>query len=653
MNRIIQFMLSLVVLVALTVQAGIPDQQLLEQLKSRLLEPAECLPSCATINSMEIKADTDQLGIKLNVHAQETVALPLPAKEGEWWPQGYAIDGERPAAILKDNKGVLWVLVPKGRHQISLSGRIAQRSQINLPLPLRPGRVVVNRQHWAVNGLDENGVPDHQLQLIRKQQVTGDSDTRPVLEPGVLPPLLGISRTLRLGLEWTVETNVRRLSPAGSPITIDVPLLETEAVTTAGIKVKDHRARVSLSAGQSDLYWQSKLTPGDQINLKAPSDPRWVEEWKLDVGPIWHVTLEGIPVVHHQDSTGAWLPTWSPWPGESARIEIERPSGVPGQTLTIDGSKLTTSPGQRATDTQLELIIRSSQGSQHQLLLPEDAVLQQIVIDGKPQPIRQENGQVTLPIHPGKQTVRLEWRTQDAMQFRLRSPAVDVGIPSVNHAIQINMGLDRWVLLAGGPLLGPAVLIWGVLLVILLLSSLLGQIRITPLRWYHWALLSIGLTQTHVFGALIIVGWLLAIGVRGQAKPVLSPTVHNVMQIGIALLTLLAVSALFEAIRNGLLGYPSMQIAGNGSTSSQLNWYQDQVDALLPTAWVISVPLLVYRLSMLAWALWLALALLRWIKWGWQAYSLHGLWREMPKRQWINKAKKDDGDKADQDAPTD
>jgi len=34
------------------------------------------------------------------------------------------------------------------------------------------------------------------------------------------------------------------------------------------------------------------------------------------------------------------------------------------------------------------------------------------------------------------------------------------------------------------------------------------------------------------------------------------------------------------------------------------------------SAWVISVPLLVYRLAMLAWALWLALALLRWLRWG-------------------------------------
>ena len=40
-----------------------------------------------------------------------------------------------------------------------------------------------------------------------------------------------------------------------------------------------------------------------------------------------------------------------------------------------------------------------------------------------------------------------------------------------------------------------------------------------------------------------------------------------------------------------------------------------------------SVPLLAYRLLMLAWALWLARALLGWIRWGWAAFtSVRGWW---------------------------
>jgi hypothetical protein len=46
-------------------------------------------------------------------------------------------------------------------------------------------------------------------------------------------------------------------------------------------------------------------------------------------------------------------------------------------------------------------------------------------------------------------------------------------------------------------------------------------------------------------------------------------------------------------------------------------------------AWLFSVPVLVYRLAMLAWALWLAQALLRWMRWGWQCFSSGELWRPL------------------------
>jgi len=39
--------------------------------------------------------------------------------------------------------------------------------------------------------------------------------------------------------------------------------------------------------------------------------------------------------------------------------------------------------------------------------------------------------------------------------------------------------------------------------------------------------------------------------------------------------------------------------------------------------------LFVYRLAMLAWALWLAFALIRWLRRGWECFSTNGLWRKM------------------------
>jgi hypothetical protein len=55
---------------------------------------------------------------------------------------------------------------------------------------------------------------------------------------------------------------------------------------------------------------------------------------------------------------------------------------------------------------------------------------------------------------------------------------------------------------------------------------------------------------------------------------------------------------------------------------------------------------------MLAWALWLALALLHWLKWGWQCLSEGGLWRPLPiRRRGGNGAKPSEGD-AEQAPPS-
>jgi hypothetical protein len=40
-----------------------------------------------------------------------------------------------------------------------------------------------------------------------------------------------------------------------------------------------------------------------------------------------------------------------------------------------------------------------------------------------------------------------------------------------------------------------------------------------------------------------------------------------------------------------------------------------------------------YRLLMLAWSLWLALALLGWLKWGWCSLGKEGLWRKVVLRR--------------------
>lgn len=608
----------------------LPPDALLQELRTRLLAPPDCLPACAQAPRLHLDIRDDRLLLRLEVEAHERTAVPLPAQAGQWLPSSVLVDDRPATGLFRTPGGELWVGLEAGVHELLVSGPAVQRASIQLPLPLRPRRVTVAAQGWSVAGVDPDGQVQGGLQLTR----LADDLKASALEPRTLPAFARVERTLRLGTEWTVETRIQRLSPPGSALTLAVPLLDGESVVSDGMVVKDGAVHIALAPNAMQTRWQSILAERERIELRAAETPNWVEQWAADVSPVWHVAAEGIPVTHHQDRNANWFPTWRPWPGEAVTLTVARPEGVGGQTLTIDRSHLRVAPGKRATEANLSLTLRSSQGTQHAIALPEGAELTGVSIDGVAQPIRLEGGKLVLPVAPREQTVDIGWREAAGIGTRFRTPAIDLGAASVNAHLQATLGDDRWILFAGGPRLGPAVLFWGVLIVIALLAVALGRLRLTPLGTRHWLLLGIGLSQSPIVPAALVVGWLFLLGARGRgwAQRFGDARLFNALQVAIGVVTLLALASLFAAVEQGLLGRPDMQIAGNFSYGNTLNWYQDIAAAAYPQGRVVSVPLLVYRLLMLAWALWLAFALLGWLRWGWQCLATGGLWRATGKR---------------------
>ncbi len=72
------------------------------------------------------------------------------------------------------------------------------------------------------------------------------------------------------------------------------------------------------------MQWESTLEKSDKIELIAPQTDQWIEVWKADVSPIWHIDPSGIAMIH-LNSEGQWLPEWHPWPGEKITLQITRP----------------------------------------------------------------------------------------------------------------------------------------------------------------------------------------------------------------------------------------------------------------------------------------------------------------------------------------
>jgi len=606
-------------------RAEYPSGALLDQLQKRLLEAPECGESCASIARMHLEANPDTLSLRLLVDVQEQTAIPLPGQSGEWEAAEISLDGRRAVPVRREGRRGLWLVIPGGRHQVLLGAPLAHRNRVLIPLPLKPHQVSWESKGWELQGVDGQGLAEDQLQLLRIEP-HAEVQVRN-LEPSQFPPFVRVERTLQIGLNWQVVTRVTRLSSFQQPLSLDLPLLPGESPIDDLPSGRDGMVRVVLPPGVGSRSFVSILAEQPALDLEATTDQNRVEVWRLDLTPLWHAEFDGIPSIYPENPRREYLPEWRPWPGETLTVSLSRPQGVDGQTLTIDGARLQLSPGARATDATLSLEIRSSQGGQHLLTLPEGAELLATSLDGREQPVRQEGEKVYLPVHPGRQQIELNLRLSGGMGSAWRTPTLDLGARAVNDRIDVRIPGDRWVLLAGGPDMGPAVLFWGVVLIVIAAGLVLGRVTLTPLRSWEWILLGLGLSQGHVVMALLVAGWLLALGWRRRLDAETRAELFNLTQVGLVLLSVLALGALCWAVQFGLLGYPDMQISGNGSSSQLLRWYQDIAPGRFPVAWIVSLPMLVYRLFMLAWSLWLAFALLKWVIWGWQSFSMSGLWR--------------------------
>ncbi len=610
---------------------GFPPDEMLEALRERLLAPPDCLPHCADISRIEVVISDDELQVMLKAHAADRTSIPLPANRKSWSPQQIMMDNAPISGLSRDERGGLWAVIPAGLHTIVMKGSVSGAGVVQLPLPLKPHMATYSADGWSLKGILPDGRVGSSLLLTRlRESGAGRQATR---DNGPLPSFMHVERVLRLGLTWQVHTTVQRITPAGASIVANLPLLDNEALTTADLHVDDGQVLINMSADQRRIAFRSTLKATPKIKLTAPRAVPWTETWVLDASPIWHCDLEGIAVIHHQDRAGQWQPRWQPWPGESVTINIQRPKALEGQVVTIEAADMALTPGQRFSRGELQLKINSSRGGPHTMQLPAKANLQGVLVAGRSLPIRQDGQWVTVPLQPGIQTVTVQWQQLAPFKNFLKTPQVKIGETAVNAKVSIKMPRTRWILVTGGPRWGPAVLFWSYLAVIILVALGLGRQSLTPLKTWQWVLLGLGLTQIPAPMALIIVGWLLVLGLRRQRSMPAHWLGFNALQLGLFIWTLVALMALFAAVKAGLIGQPEMQVAGNRSSQWILNWTQDRIGADMPRPWVFSLPLWCYRGMMLAWSFWLAFALLNWLKWGWHCFAQDGVWRKMPRRQ--------------------
>lgn len=492
---------------------------------------------------------------------------------------------------------------------------------------LRPRRVTIDAPGWQVGGVRPGGVPEAQVFFTRARKAAAGeaSYDRPDLQSAV-----AVERQLELGLVWQVRTTVSRLSPAGTAVSLRIPLLPNENVITSNAVMKDGLIEVRLGAQQKEFTWQSELTVVPNLALATRSNDVWVERWTLVASPVWNVAMSGLPPVFEAGNAGL-VPVWKPWPGEQVALRISRPEAVVGATVTVGRGSHEITLGKRQRSSSLALSLRCSLGEDYLVELPVGAEATSLTTNGTSIPIRKEGAKVIVPLKPGEQEVSLQWKSDLPLEFQASAGAVGMPGEYANMNTSIHVPDDRWVLWADGPLRGPAVRFWGVLLGAWLAAWVLGCMARSPLRPREWMLLAIGLTQIPLPLALVVVGWLFFLVWRGSESFLrLRPWGHNLLQVFLIGLTLGVLGIFIAIVAAGLLGSPEMFIRGNDSTRTLLRWYEARGAGALPQPRCFSISIWWYRLLMLMWALWLAAALIRWLRWAWQQFSTGACFRRRP-----------------------
>ncbi|HJU07674.1 MAG TPA: hypothetical protein VJ727_04255, partial [Rhodanobacteraceae bacterium] len=111
---------ALLLLVAFVPRAhaqSIPSQELLSQLRERLLEAPKCAPQCAASPFAQIAMRGDGADVTIEVDAGAHIAFPLPYMDAPAALANVTLDG-KPTAALTRRDGQTWIALERGVHRV-------------------------------------------------------------------------------------------------------------------------------------------------------------------------------------------------------------------------------------------------------------------------------------------------------------------------------------------------------------------------------------------------------------------------------------------------------------------------------------------------------------------------------------------------------
>ena len=629
MKNVLKLVLGSFTLITAALGQPVPSDFTLKELGNYVNQPLNCQSlSCSSISQMNLVGvnwSTRELKISFMVQARVLSTTEIPINLNGLTVKALKLNGrEWQSATKTDSR--LSVVTPEGRHSIEVTLGFTTEL-IAMELLEKPKNFLSEVTNATAKIGSKGG--NYILTINNTTEVAQPKDqvnTASLLETLPKKPVFIVSHTLYLERTWKLKTTVYPVPGAvvSQPVPLEIPLISGEKVLNEEYKAEG--GKIYLMATNNPISWESIVPVQTQIKIPALSG-NLLEQFNVFAQKEWLYSFKGLNPVSQGTPAGYKSSSqWLLWPRDELIVQFSHPAALPGSTNAVNNYKLDIQGTVSPLSYQFNFDYITSMGGRSYVGIPKGFTLDTIQVNGKVIPGGMEGDKLALDLLGKKNHVTVILKKSEDLVGLVTLPQLTFDTTVVNQEYTLNTA-NKWVLLAGGANVHPAILLWGILISLSLFSIVLSKTKLTPYHTFTWILLFLGLSQAGILGCVVMIITLLLFGAKGRFLSygyLDSRGAYNALQIVLIGLTFITVVTVLATLKQGLLDNPEIFISGLGSHGNHLYWYAENNTAGSP--WVIFLPIWVYRVLMFIWAMWFAAKSISLIQWMWERLNEDSLW---------------------------
>lgn len=608
---------------------SLTDSRVIE-FENLYIQSTQCEQSCGSLVDFEVKGfdeKTSLVEFSISYSASKKTILPLPISQNDFDILSVTNESNQNVPLLKKEKLYFLSLASDDVSYIKVLAKKKNPSQVSL---LTENLIKVKS---SVSNVSVQSTRNQFSIVFSQEKVENTKNVEQVVVKNDIKTSTSymLDRVIILDTKWRMSSTLRPVSTSKNSndvINFKVPMLQGEKILTSGIEVKDDIIDIKVKAGDS-VNWSSELNPNEKLNVPS-ANGQFTQLVRIVSRDSWEISPEENslkPVEINSDQLYKNGYSWFMWSQESLQTNVDLYKYLEGQTVAVSDLDMKIDMNTIPVQVKMSLRVNSSIGGIYKFKNKnKDFKIIDVNINQAAVQADVKNDEISLMLRPGINTIVLDFTYSPPESIFFKSPEFDFNTNVVNSSLTIEGG-KNWILHAGGADVSPSVLLWSVLVTLLIFSIIISKSKVIDLSMISLVLLLFGTSQVGIDFVMLTLLWFFMIKYR------LANTMHdfktynrfNAYQFGFAILTIFVISGMISVVAKGLLLTPESFIAGYQSSFTSLFWYSQEYSAQ-NSPWLLSVPIWLYRVLMMAWAVWLAFNMLDWLKSCWTAFSNEGFW---------------------------